>query len=170
MATQKTRKRNQMRKGPNGGMELVLIEDVPHLGKRGDVVEVKPGYGRNYLLPQSLALVPTDNNMKLLAKYKIKVQQALEAKLADLRVLAGQIQRLDSIVIEAQANESAVLYGSVGPQEVAKALRAKNLMVDPSMVVLDEPFKIANQVYPVQLHLGHGIEASIQVAVVAAAE
>ena len=58
MATQ-TKQRNQVRKGRHGGMQLVLTEDVPHLGKQGDVVEVKPGYGRNYLLPNGLATVPT---------------------------------------------------------------------------------------------------------------
>src|SRR5205085_11692601 len=79
----KVKKRNQMRKGPHGGMQLVLIEDVPYLGKSGDVVEVKPGYGRNYLLPNSLATVPTEHNLRLLARYKIRVNQAREARIAD---------------------------------------------------------------------------------------
>ena len=61
-----TKKREQVRKGPHGGMQLVLIEDVQHLGKQGDVVEVKPGYGRNYLLPNGLATIPTQHNLKLL--------------------------------------------------------------------------------------------------------
>ena len=60
----KFKKRNQITRGKHGGMQLVLIEDVAHLGKQGDVVEVKPGYARNYLLPNSLAAVPTPHNLK----------------------------------------------------------------------------------------------------------
>lgn len=72
----KTRHRDQVLKGPHGGMQLVLIEDVVHLGKQGQVVEVKLGYGRNYLLPNSLAVVPSEHNLKLLDRYKIRVSQA----------------------------------------------------------------------------------------------
>src|ERR1041385_6818884 len=98
-------KRMKFSKGPTGNIKLVLIEDVMHLGKQGDLVEVKPGYARNYLLPNSLAVIPTAHNLKLLEKYKIKVQKAREAKIADLKVLAEQISRLTSLTIEANANE-----------------------------------------------------------------
>src|SRR6202171_4941178 len=87
-----TKQRNQVRKGPHGGMQLVLTEDVASLGKQGDLVEVKLGYGRNYLLPNGLATMPTQHNLRLLDRYKQRVQQVREAKIADLRVLAEQIQ------------------------------------------------------------------------------
>ena len=74
-------------------MHLVLIEDVAHLGKQGDLVEVKPGYGRNYLLPNSFAVIPSGHNMRLLERYKIRVHQAREARMADLKVLVDQIHR-----------------------------------------------------------------------------
>src|SRR5437879_489778 len=114
----KIKQRRQVRKGPHGGMQLVLTEDVAHLGKQGEVVEVKPGYARNYLLPNSLATVPTPHNLKLLDKYKIRVQQARESKIADLKMLAEQIQRV-SVTVEANATEEGHLYGSVGPAEVS---------------------------------------------------
>src|SRR5207253_7628360 len=112
-----TKQRNQVRKGKHGGMQLVLTEDVPNLGKQGDLVEVKPGYGRNYLLPNGLATVPTQHNLKLLDLYKQRVMQAREAKIADLRALAEQIQRVPHITIEAHATEEGHLYGSVGGAE-----------------------------------------------------
>src|SRR5688500_11190497 len=87
----KVRVRQQVKKGPHGGTLVVLVEDVAHLGKQGDLVEVKPGYARNYLLPNSLAIVPTEHNLKLLERYKIKVQKAKESRIADLKVLAEQI-------------------------------------------------------------------------------
>jgi large subunit ribosomal protein L9 len=149
-------------------MQLVLTEDVPNLGKQGEVVEVKPGYGRNYLLPRGLATIPTEHNLRLLDRYKERVQQAREAKIADLKVLAGQIQHT-TITIEANANEEGHLYGSVGAPEVSKALKSKNLMVEPEMVRLEGPIKeIA--LYAVKLNLGYDIETEVKVVVVRPAE
>lgn len=163
----KVRVRQQVKKGAHGGTLVVLVEDVTHLGKQGDLVEVKPGYARNYLLPNSLAVAPTEHNLKLLDRYKIKVQKAKEARVADLKVLAEQISRLTSLTIEAAANEENHLYGSIGPAEVSRTLKGKNLMVEPDMVKLEHPIKEANTLTEVMLALGHGIEAKIQVLVVA---
>ena len=160
----KVKKRNQPRKGPHGGWQLVLIEDVQHLGKQGDLVEVKAGYARNYLLPNSLATVPTPHNLKLLDKYKIRVQQAREARIADLKVLAEQIQRIN-VTVEANATEEGHLYGSVGPAEVSKALRGRNLPVDPEMVHMEAPIKELG-LYAVKLNLGYDIESEVKVLVV----
>src|SRR3954452_19214017 len=160
----KVKKRNQMRRGPHGGMQLVLIEDVPHLGKSGDVVEVKPGYGRNFLLPNSLATVPTPHNLKLLDRYKIRIHQAREAKIADLKVLAEQIQRI-SVTVEANANDEGHLYGSVGPAEVGKALRGRNLPVEAEMVKMEGQIKELG-LYEVKLNLGYDIESAVKVLVV----
>ena len=85
---EKIRHRNQLMKGTHRDLQLVLTEDVPHLGKQGELVEVKAGYGRNYLLPRGLATVPTKHNLRLLERFKQRVQQAREARVADLRVLA----------------------------------------------------------------------------------
>jgi large subunit ribosomal protein L9 len=160
-----TKQRNQVRKGSHGGMQLVLTEDVPSLGKQGDLVEVKPGYGRNYLLPNGLATVPSEHNLRLLERYKQRVQQAREARIADLKVLAEQIQRLPHVAIEANANEEGHLYGSVGAPEIARALKAKNLTVEPEMVRLEGVIKEC-ALYEVKLHLGHDIESVVKVAVV----
>ena len=75
-----TKQRDQVRKGSHGGMQLVLTEDVPNLGKQGEVVEVKPGYGRNYLLPNGLATIPSGHNLRLLERYKERVRQAREVR------------------------------------------------------------------------------------------
>src|SRR5467141_619724 len=134
-----TKQRHQVRKGKHGGMQLVLTEDVANLGKQGDLIEVKAGYGRNYLLPNGLATIPTAHNLRLLDRYKQRVQQVREAKIADLRVLAEQIQRVPHITIEAHANEEGHLYGSVGAPEISKSLKSQNLGVDPEMVRLEGP-------------------------------
>src|SRR5437762_2092696 len=152
----RTKQRQQVRKGSHGGMQLVLTEDVANLGKQGDLVEVKPGYGRNYLVPNGLATVPSEHNLRLLSRYKERVHQAREARVADLKVLAEQIQRVTA-TIEANANEEGHLYGSVGAPEISKALKAQNLSVEPDMVRLEGPIREC-ALYGVKLNLGHDIE------------
>jgi large subunit ribosomal protein L9 len=159
-----TKQRNQIRKGAHGGMQLVLTEDVLHLGKQGDLVEVKGGYGRNYLLPRGLATIPSEHNLRLLERYKVRVQQAREAKIADLRVLAEQIQRV-SVTIEANASEEGHLYGSVGAAEIAKALRAQNISLEPEMVRLEGAIKEC-ALYAVKINLGFEIESELKVLVI----
>src|ERR1700739_1101699 len=87
------KQRNQVPKGKHGNMKLVLTEDVQHLGRQGDVVEVRPGYGRNYLIPRGMGTMPTAPNLRLLERYKIRIRQAREARIADLRALAEQISK-----------------------------------------------------------------------------
>src|SRR5215469_16909473 len=151
------RQRRQIIKGKHGGMQLVLTEDVPHLGKQGEVVEVKPGYGRNYLLPRGMATIPTEHNLRLLERFKIRVRQAREARIADLKAMAEQIQKMAGITIEANANDEGHLYGSVGPVEISKGLRAKNLPIEADMVRLEGHIKETG-VWAVKLNLGHEIE------------
>lgn len=163
----KVRQRQQVQKGKHGGTLVVLVDDVNHVGKIGDLVEVKAGYARNYLIPYGLAIVPTPHNLKQLELHKIKVQKARDAKIADLKVLAEQLSRLPTLMIEANATEEGHLYGSIGPVEISKTLKGKNLLVEPDMVKLEHHIKEANILSEVPLTLGYGIEAKIQVAVVA---
>ena len=169
------KRRDQVLKGPHGGMQLVLTEDVANLGKQGDVVEVKGGYGRNYLVPRGLAAVPSPHNLRLLDRFKIRVKQAREARIADLKALAEQISKMPGITIEANANDEGHLYGSVGAPEVSKGLKAKGLSVEPDMVRLEGAIKETG-LYAVKLSLGsdldveNKIEAEVKVAVIKAQE
>lgn len=158
-----TKQRSHPRKGPHGGTQLVLTEDVPNLGRQGDLVEVKAGYARNYLLPNGLATLPTEHNLRLLERYKQRVVAAREARVADLRVLAEQVQRV-TVTIEANANEEGHLYGSVGAPEVARGLKSMNLPIDPDMVRLEGPIKEC-ALFAVKLNLGHDIETEVRVLV-----
>jgi large subunit ribosomal protein L9 len=169
MATKtKSKRRDQVRKGSHGGMQLVLTEDVPNLGKQGALVEVKPGYGRNYLLPNGLATVPNDHNIRLIERYKERVRLAREAKMADIKNQAEQIARM-TITIEAAANEEGHLYGSVGAPEISKALKAQNLQVEPDAVRLEGQIKEC-ALFAVKIHLGYDIETEVKVLVIRLAE
>jgi large subunit ribosomal protein L9 len=159
------KKRSLPPKGNHGNWRVVLIEDVAHLGKQGDVVDVKPGYARNYLLPNSLATVPTEHNLKLLDRYKERVTKAREAKIADLKVTADQIQHIN-LTLEANANEEGHLYGSVGPEEIVKALKARNLNLEPSMIRMEGVIKECGMYQDIPVHLGYDIETKLTVSVV----
>jgi large subunit ribosomal protein L9 len=151
-------------KGPHGGIQLLLVADVEHLGKMGEIVEVKPGYARNYLLPRSLATLVSDHNLKLLERHKEKVERLRAAKLADLRALAGQLEKV-TVTIESNANEEGHLYGSVGAPEISKALKGMNLNVEPDAIRLEGPIKEV-ALYGVKVHLAPEIETEVKVIVV----
>jgi large subunit ribosomal protein L9 len=165
----KAKQRNQIPKGKHGNMKLVLTEDVPNLGRQGDLVEVRPGFGRNYLVPRGMATIPTEHNLRLLDRYKIRIRQAQEARIADLRAMAEQIQKMAGITIESNANEDGHLYGSVGPAEISKGLKAKMLLVEAEMVRLEVPIKETG-LWEVKLNLGYDIETVVKVAVIASQE
>jgi large subunit ribosomal protein L9 len=121
-------------------MKLLLRRDVQKLGLAGDVVEVKEGYARNYLIPQQIAVLPTDANMKrieedkrLAALERAKVREALEAEAARMRDV--------EVTIAATCNVEGHLYGSVGPREIAAALRNEGHSVETKQVQLHEPIK-----------------------------
>src|SRR6202050_4678231 len=156
------RRRNQVLKGKHGGMQLLLTDDVPHLGKQGDLVEVKHGYARNYLLPQGLATVPTTHNLRLLDLHKKRVLQAKEAKFADLKVMAEQIARVPQLTIEANANDEGHLFGSVGEADISRTLKGKNLKVEAEMIKLEGMIKQCG-LYEVELHLGYEITSKVKV-------
>jgi large subunit ribosomal protein L9 len=112
-----------------------------------------------------MATIPTEHNLRLLERYKIRVKQAREARVADLKVLAEQITKMPGITIEANANEEGHLYGSVGPAEISKGLKAKGLMIDAEMVHHEGAIKETG-LYAIKLNLGYEIETEVKVAVI----
>jgi len=151
-------------KGPHGGIELLLVQPVEHLGKQGDVVEVRPGYAVNYLIPQGLATIATDHHKRMVEKHRAQLAAIEKARLAGLRTLAAELAR-QSITIEANANDEGHLYGSVGATEVANALKRANFHIAPDQVRLKGPLKELG-LYTVAIHLGQEIDAEIKVWVV----
>lgn len=151
-------------KGPNGGIELLLIQPVEHLGRQGDVVEVRPGYAYNYLLPQGLATIATDHHKRMVDKHKAQLEAIEQARLADLHTLAAELAH-QNITIEANANDEGHLYGSVGAAEIVAALKRNKITVAQDQVKLSGPLKELG-LYTIKIHVGHEIEGEVKIWVV----
>ncbi len=153
-------------KGPNGGVQLLLIQSVEHLGLQGDVVEVRPGYANNYLLPQGLATVATDHHKRMVDKHRAKLEAIEQARLSGLRSMANTIAR-QSVTIEANANDEGHLYGSVGAPEIVAGLKTHDIHLTPNQVKLEGPLKELG-LYTVKIQLHPSVQCELKVWVVPA--
>ncbi len=160
----KPRRFKRLPEGEHGGIELLLVQPVDHLGKQGDVVEVKRGFAMNYLLPQGLATIATEHHKRMVEKHKSRLAEIQKARLAGLQAMAHELGR-QSVTIEANANDEGHLYGSVGAAEIVIALKRNAVTITPDQVRLQGPLKELG-LYTVKVHLGHEIEADIKVWVV----
>ena len=169
-APTKRRKSAQMFKrlptGQNGGIQLLLIHNVEHLGKQGEIVEVRRGYALNYLLPQGLATVATDHHKRMVEKHREKLRAIELAKLSEFRSLADELGK-QSITIEANANDEGHLYGSVGAPEISRSLKQQDLVVPPDQIILQGPLKEVG-LYTVKVRLASEVEGELKVWVVPA--
>jgi large subunit ribosomal protein L9 len=170
MVPAKTKRSKQLRrqaklpKGQTRGVQLLLIQSVEHLGKHGDVVEVRPGYANNYLLPQGLATVATEHHKRMVEKHKAKLQQIERARMDSLRSLAAVISK-QSVTIEANANADGHLYGSVGANDIVAALKQNDVHVAPDQIRLEGVLKELG-LYTVKVHLQQEVDAELKVWVV----
>ncbi len=151
-------------KGPNGGVELLLVQPVEHLGQQGDVVEVRPGYANNYLLPQGLATVATDHHKRMVDKHKARLAEIQRARVASLQALAKDLSQ-QSLTIEANANDEGHLYGSVGATEIVAALKKVNFSLNPDQIRLEGPLRELG-LYTIKVHFGQDVDGEVKVWVV----
>ena len=155
---EKKRPFKRLPKGPNGGIELLLIQSVDNLGRSGEVVEVKAGYAFNYLLPQGLATVATDHHKRMVEKHRAQIEELEKVRLADLAKQTAEISE-QSLTIEANANEEGMLYGSVGTSEIVDALAEQGIKVEQGSIKLDGQLKELG-LYTVKVSLHADIDAA----------
>ncbi len=145
-------------------MELLLKQNVEHLGRTGDVVDVKPGYARNFLLPRGMAVLVTKSTMAEVERARAQALADEEARVSGLKDLASKLADV-SVTIEGKANDEGHLFGSVNVQQIAASLREKDIPVDDKMVRLEHPLKEIG-VYDEAVHLHADVETTIKVWVV----
>jgi large subunit ribosomal protein L9 len=144
-------------------MKVILLSDLRHRGKRGETVEVKPGFARNFLLPQGLALVATPGNQKYFEQQRKKIDQKHAAERDAAARIAGDLVGV-TVNIRKRVSESQTLYGSVTAGEIADALKAKGYDIDRRRIDLEGGIKTVGD-HPVRIELHPDVVAEVTVTV-----
>ena len=149
-------------------MQVILMQDILHTGKRGEIIEVKPGYARNYLMPKGLALEATPGNLSFFEQQRQKIeihhQKEREAAVAVAASLSGV-----EVTIAKRASEGDTLYGSVTAAEIGEALSRKGITIDKRWIDLEGGIKSLGE-HRVRIGLHSDVIAEIKVHVVAEEE
>ncbi|MEE1080671.1 MAG: 50S ribosomal protein L9 [Bacteroidales bacterium] len=146
-------------------MKIILLEDVQNLGYKDDVVEVKNGYGRNYLIPQKKAILATESELKQLAEKQKQQAQKMAKIKANAEALAAAITAAGELTIAVKASEEGKIYGSVGNIQIAEALGAKGVEVERKSISVETIKALGSYVAVAKLH--REVSAEITVNVVA---
>jgi large subunit ribosomal protein L9 len=145
-------------------MRLILRTDVQPLGKRGDVVKVAPGYGRNFLLPKGLAYEYSDANVKRIEKERKVLEIAQLKERQEAEDLARRIAAVSCTIVK-KVGENDTLYGSVTSAEIGEALQKEGFSIDKRRILLDEPIK-ALGIYAVPIRIHPEVPCELKVWVV----
>jgi large subunit ribosomal protein L9 len=145
-------------------MELILLEKVTNLGDLGDKVKVKPGYGRNYLIPAGRAIPATAANIAEFEIRRAELEKAALQKLSTAEERCAALQGFE-VVLTANTGEEGKLYGSIGPREIAEAVTAKGITLEKAEVIMGEgPIRYTGE-HNVLVHLHADVETEIKVIV-----
>ncbi len=145
-------------------MKVILRDNLAKLGKMGDIVDVAPGYARNYLFPRGLALLATESNIRRVEAEKKIREKIREKEKKEAEELAAKLEK-KSITIPVQVGEDEQLFGSVTAQDIARALNQEGFPVDRKQIILEEPLKSLG-IYNVELKLHPEVKTSIRVWIV----
>lgn len=144
-------------------VEVLLAENVLNLGKQGEIVRVKPGFARNYLLPQGLATVATDHNKMMVERHRQRLDELELSKITELKAIADGVSRY-SVTLEANANEEGQLYGSIVAADISKSLKSAGFDVEPNHIKLEGPLReLGMYTVTVQLHENVGTDVKVWV-------
>lgn len=147
-------------------MQVILLENVRNLGQLGEMVSVRPGYGRNYLIPQGKAVAATEENQKKFETLRAELERKAEEARADALGRAEKLQAL-LVTIHARAGEEGKLFGSVGAQDIAQAIRDSGVAVEKQEIRLPNgPLRSTGE-HEVLVHLHSDIDARVTVSVIA---
>ena len=148
-------------------VEVLLVHDVENLGKRGDIVRVKPGYARNFLLPQGKATVATEHNKRMVEKHRERLAALEAGRIKQLQKVAEAVSKY-SATIEAHTTSDNHLYGSVVARDISEALKAAGHPVEAEHVRLEGPIKELGM-YTVKLKFHEKVQSEVKVWVVPSA-
>lgn len=144
-------------------MKVILKEDIPKLGRMGETVQVAPGYGRNYLIPQGKALLASSKNLKSLGHEQMLIQRRADLVRKDAEGFAGKIEGLTLTLVRKVIEENK-LYGSVSVSDISQALEEAGVEIERKLIKLDEPIKSLGEFQiPVKVHADVTANLTVQV-------
>ncbi len=144
-------------------MKVLLIKDVPNLGKAGEVKEVKDGYGKNYLIARGFARLATPDVIEAWEKEQAQKAEQVAKEIEKLEKLKEKIESL-TLTITHKAGANGALFGAITNKEVAEALKEKGIEVDKKQIDIHPPIKQTGE-YDIDIKLGHGIHATLKLIV-----
>lgn len=144
-------------------MKVILLQDVENVGKKYEVKEVKPGFARNFLIPQNLVKLATKPNMLWLNAQKEVIEKEAVEDLKASQELASQLDDLEVSIVD-KASEEGHLFDSVNAQKIVEKLKAMGFEVKKSQIHLEKPIKELGE-FPVKISLDHNLEVEIKVVV-----
>ncbi|MEW6410858.1 MAG: 50S ribosomal protein L9 [Candidatus Zixiibacteriota bacterium] len=145
-------------------MKVILREDVPDLGRAGQTIEVKAGFGRNYLIPRNLAIPATRANLKAVGEINKQKELADRKRRREAEVIKDRIEKLE-LSTEVLVGEDEKLFGSVTSSDIAELLEKQNVLVDKRAILLEAPIKVLG-VYTVPVKIDKDIAANLKLWVV----
>ncbi len=145
-------------------MKVILRSDITNVGRQGDVREVAPGFARNYLIPRSLAMEATPQNLKLWEREKVKLAKERDQIIAAAKELAEKLEKL-SLTVSVKVGDAGKLFGSVSNSMIANLIKENGLEVEKHSVLLPEPIKELGA-YTVDIRLHPEVIAKVKVSVV----
>nr|WP_308726588.1 50S ribosomal protein L9 [Enhygromyxa salina] len=145
-------------------LQIILTQDVESLGRAGELVRVKPGYGRNYLLPRGFALLATKSNLAQLEHHRREIAAAQAKVRAEHEAQASQLKEA-VVSIPRKVGAEDKMYGSVTTKDIAEALAAQNVMVDRKLIKLPEPIKLVGE-HEVEVRFSADVSVSLKVQVI----
>ena len=148
-------------------MQVILLEKVRNLGNLGETVSVKPGYGRNYLVPQKKAVFATAKNIAQFELQRVELEKKAKQMLEEAQKRAAKLSAV-ALLITAESSEDGRLYGSIGINEIKDALEAKSMEVNKREIVLPEGPIYAVGSYVIELHVHSDVVANVNLEIVSA--
>jgi large subunit ribosomal protein L9 len=145
-------------------MKVILKEDIPKLGRMGETVQVAPGYGRNYLIPQGKAIRATSKNLKALEHERMLIQRKADLARKEAEGVAGKISGL-TLTLSRKVVDEDKLYGSVSVGDISQALKEAGVEIERKLIRLDEPIKSLGE-FQVSIKVHADVTAEITVQVV----
>jgi len=147
-------------------MQVILTEDIATLGNAGDVVNVKPGYARNYLMPQGKAMLATDGRVREIQHQRRVVEEKVKKEMKSFEAIAKRLAD-QSLEFKVQAGDEGKLFGSVTNADIAEQLTARGFEIDRRRIELAEPIKLLGE-YEVEIKLHRAVKGRVKVQVVQA--